>query len=272
MTADQPEAPEAGRLGANRRRPSTPRGGEPGDSGSATDLPGGRGERTDLRDWRTGEGRLLGVSIPQPRGGHLSAAVPPGVTERVDQAAPMSDRIWTLPNVISMVRIALIPVFVALILVWDAPGKALAMLAVLGVTDWIDGKIARMWNMRSRLGAKLDPVADRILIAAVPIVFAIAGYVPWWVVWVLLARDLLLAATYPLYRRKQLMPEVIYLGKAASFALMWSFPLLLAAEAGIPAAYWLRIVGEATLWWGVGLYLWSGLVYLARAVQVARLP
>lgn len=272
MTTGEPEAPGPRRLGLRGRRTS-PSGDERNRLRGATgEQTGARGERTDLRDWRQGEGRLLGVNIPQPRGGHLSAAVPPGVTEAGAEPAAVSDRIWTLPNVISMVRIALIPVFVALILLWDAPGKALALLALLGLSDWVDGKIARIWDMRSRLGAKLDPVADRILIAVVPFVFALAGYVPWWVVAVLLVRDLLLTATLPLYRRKRLEPEVIYLGKAASFALMWSFPLLLAAEAGIPAAYWVQIVGEATLLWGVGLYLWSGLVYLGRAAQVARLP
>jgi len=233
-----------------------------------------QGERLDLKDWRSGSGKVLGVDIPEPRGGHLSAAVPPGVPGVEHEPSPhpgeVSDRVWTIPNLISMGRIALIPFFTLCVAPWDRPGLALILLAVLGASDWLDGKIARLFDMRSRLGAKLDPIADRILIAVVPLVFAFAGLVPWWVVWVLLARDAILVFTLPVYRRRGGVPEVIYLGKAASFALMWSFPLLLAAAAHVWFDDPLRLAGEAALYWGVGLYTWSGSVYLLRAVQVAR--
>lgn len=229
-------------------------------------------QRIDLREWRQGSGHVLGVDIPQPRDGHLSVAVPPGVGGESVEPETVSTRVWTVPNIISLARIAVIPVFVLCLVAWDAPAKALIVLAVLGASDWVDGKIARLWDQRSKLGAKLDPIADRILIAVVPLVFAIVGYVPWWAVIVLLVRDAILVATLPIYQRKHLLPEVIYLGKAAAFALMWSFPLLLAAEAKLPAHDWLRLIGEASLYWGVGLYVWSGLVYVGRAVQVARLP
>lgn len=226
---------------------------------------------TDLREWRTGEGRVLGARIPQPRDGHLSAAVPPGVgpERRGDDAAP-SDRFLTLPNVISLGRIALIPLLVVSVLAWDDARAALWILGVLVVSDWLDGKIARLWNMRSTWGERLDPIADRLLVAVVPVVFALAGYVPPWVVGVLLVRDALLVATLPVYRRRGLDPEVIYLGKAATFALFWSFPLLLAGHAGVPGAEGLRILGEACLYWGVGLYTWSGAIYLWQAWRVAR--
>lgn len=234
-----------------------------------------QGERLELKDWRSGSGRVLGVDIPEPRGGHLSAAVPPGVPgapeEPLHGTGHVSDRIWTPPNIISMGRIALIPVFAVSVAVWDRPGLALILLAVLGASDWLDGKIARLFDMRSKLGAKLDPIADRILITVVPLVFAFAGHVPWWVVFVLLARDATLVLSLVVYRRRGLVPEVIYLGKAASFALMWSFPLLLAAAANVWFDDPFRLLGEAALYWGVGLYLWSGLVYIGRAVQIARL-
>ena len=229
---------------------------------------------TDLRDWRTGEGRVLGARIPPPRDGHLSAAVPPGIgPERSGRPAgdhALSDRFWTLPNAISLGRIALIPVLVVAVLGWDDPRLALWILAVLVVSDWLDGKIARLWNMRSTWGERLDPIADRILVAVVPVVFAVAGYIPVWIVVVLLVRDLLLVGTLPLYRRRSLDPEVIYLGKAATFALFWSLPLLLAAHAEVPWAAGLGILGEACLYWGVALYTWSGLIYLWQAWRVAR--
>ncbi|MGN0100223.1 MAG: CDP-alcohol phosphatidyltransferase family protein [Dietzia sp.] len=226
---------------------------------------------TDLRDWRTGEGRVLGARIPPPRDGHLSAAVPPGLgPERPPRDPEVSDRFWTLPNAISLGRIALIPVLIASILAWDDATLALWLLGVLVVSDWLDGKIARLWSMRSVWGERLDPIADRILVAAVPVTFALAGLIPAWIVVVLVARDLLLVATLPVYRRRGLDPEVTYLGKAATFALFWSFPLLLAGHAGVPGGGAFQIVGEACLYWGVGLYVWSGGIYLWQARNIVR--
>lgn len=230
---------------------------------------------TDLREWRTGEGKVLGAKIPPPRGGHLSAAIPPGLeSDDLARGPEISDRFWTLPNAISLGRIALIPVLVATILGWKDPTLALWLLGVLVVSDWLDGKIARLWNMRSTWGERLDPIADRILVAVVPVTFAIAGYIPLWVVVVLLARDALLVVTLPVYRRRGLEPEVTYLGKAATFALFWSLPLLLAGHAGVAGAEALKVVGEACLYWGVGLYAWSGSIYLwqARRIAVAIRP
>lgn len=225
---------------------------------------------TDLRDWRTGEGRVLGAKIPPPLGGHLSAAVPPGLGPEAPPRPPlMSDRFWTLPNAISLARIALIPVLAMAILVWDDPTVALWILGVVVISDWLDGKIARLWNMRSTWGERLDPIADRILVAVVPVTFVLAGYIPVWVVVILLARDALLLATLPVYRRRGVEPEVTYLGKAATFALFWSLPLLLAGNTGIVGAQALMIVGEACLYWGVGLYAWSGGIYVWQARRIA---
>lgn len=226
---------------------------------------------TDLREWRTGEGKVLGARIPPPRDGHLSAAVPPGLGPDTPARVPeVSDRFWTLPNAISLGRIALIPVLVLSILAWDDPPLALWLLGVLVVSDWLDGKIARLWNMRSTWGERLDPIADRILVAAVPVSFAVAGYIPVWIVVVLTARDLLLTATLPVYRRRGLDPEVTYLGKAATFALFWSLPLLLTGHAGVPGGQAFELVGEACLYWGVGLYAWSGGIYVWQASRIAR--
>lgn len=226
---------------------------------------------TDLREWRTGEGRVLGARIPHPRDGHLSAAVPPGLEpEPLPRGPEVSDRFWTLPNAISLGRIALIPVLIISILVWEDPTSALWILGALVVSDWLDGKIARLWNMRSTWGERLDPIADRILVASVPVTFAVAGYIPVWVVVLLLARDALLVITLPIYRRRGLEPEVTYLGKAATFALFWSLPLLLAGHAGVFGGEALQIVGEACLYWGVGLYVWSGGIYLWQAWKVTR--
>lgn len=226
---------------------------------------------TDLREWRTGEGRVLGARIPPPQDGHLSAAVPPGLGPETQTRVPaISDRFWTLPNAISLARIALIPVLILSILAWDDPPLALWLLGVLVISDWLDGKIARLWNMRSTWGERLDPIADRILVATVPVTFAVAGYIPVWIVVVLVARDILLVTTLPVYRRRGIDPEVMYLGKAATFALFWSLPLLLAGHAGVPGGQALELVGEACLFWGVGLYAWSGGIYVWQAWRIAR--
>lgn len=226
---------------------------------------------TDLREWRTGEGKVLGARIPPPRDGHLSAAVPPGLGPEPQPRRPeISDRFWTLPNAISLGRIALIPVLIVSILSWNDPALALWILGALVVSDWLDGKIARLWNMRSTWGERLDPIADRLLVAAVPVTFAVAGYIPVWVVVALLARDALLVVSLPVYRRRGLDPEVTYLGKAATFALFWSLPLLLAGHADVFGGQTLQIIGEACLYWGVGLYSWSGGIYLWQAWKVVR--
>ncbi|MBB1024039.1 CDP-alcohol phosphatidyltransferase family protein [Dietzia sp. DQ12-76] len=197
--------------------------------------------------------------------------MPPGLGyEQPPRDPEVSDRFWTLPNVISLARIALIPVLVVSILVWEDPPLALWLLGVLVVSDWLDGKIARLWNMRSTWGERLDPLADRLLVAAVPVAFAVAGYIPVWVVVVLLVRDAVLVGTMPVYRRRGIEPEVTYLGKAATFALFWSLPLLLAGYAGVPGGEGLMILGEACLYWGVGLYCWSGGIYLWQAWRIAR--
>ena len=132
---------------------------------------------TDLREWRTGEGKVLGAKIPPPRGGHLSAAVPPGLGQEGPPRDPgLSDRFWTLPNAISLARIALIPVMVVAVLVWDAPTLALWILGVVVVSDWLDGKIARLWNMRSTGGdSTRSPTGSS---SRGPVTFVIAGYIP----------------------------------------------------------------------------------------------
>jgi len=181
------------------------------------------------------------------------------------------DRILTVPNLLSMVRLAGVPLFLYLLLGPHADGWALAILMLSGFTDWADGKLARLLNQTSRLGALLDPFVDRLYVITTLIAFVLRGIIPWWVAAILIGRDLILALTLPIYRRRGLPPpEVIYLGKAATFALMFAMPLMLAAQgdwgfAGIAHAW-----GYALLIWGTVLYVWTGGLYLAKAADVAR--
>jgi cardiolipin synthase len=140
-----------------------------------------------------------------------------------------------------------------------------------GASDWADGKIARLLNQSSKLGALLDPAVDRLYMVTVPIALGLRGIVPWWIIAVLLARDVLLAAELPLLRTRGFTAlPVLYIGKAATFALMSAFPLILLGQWD---ALWSRVVlacGWAFLIWGTYFYLWSFVLYTVQVVLVMR--
>ena len=181
------------------------------------------------------------------------------------------DRVLTVPNVLSFIRLALIPVFAYLLLATHAHGWAVAILMFSGVSDWADGKIARTLNQSSRLGVLLDPAVDRLYMVTVPVVLAFSGIVPWWFVITLLTRDALLAATLPTLRSRGLSAlPVSYVGKAATFALFSGFPLVLLGQGD---ALWSRVVGAfgwGFLIWGLYTYLWAFVLYAAQVTLVVR--
>lgn len=184
----------------------------------------------------------------------------------------MQSRVLTIPNVLSVIRLLLVPVFVYLILVPRAFAPAVAILMFSGVSDWADGKIARLVpNQSSRLGELLDPLVDRIYMITVPVGLALAGVIPWAVVAILLGRDLLLAATLPIVRGRGVAAlPVTYIGKAATFALMSGLPLVLLGQFD---GQWSRVVlaiGWGFLIWGIAMYLWSGVLYLIQVAMVMR--
>ena len=184
---------------------------------------------------------------------------------------PAHDRLLTVPNVLSGIRLALIPVFIYLLLVARSDAWAVAILTFTGASDWADGKIARLLNQSSRLGEYLDPAVDRLYMVTIPIVFGLRGLVPWWIIAILLARDVLLAAEMPLLRTRGITAlPVVYVGKAATFSLMSAFPLILLGQWD---ALWSRVVlacGWAFLIWGLYMYLWSFVVYAVQVVLVLR--
>ena len=120
----------------------------------------------------------------------------------------------TVPNLLSLLRLAGVPLFLYLLLGPRADGWAILVLAVGGITDWLDGKLARLLDQQSRLGALLDPAVDRLYILAALVALGVREVVPWWAVAVLVARDLVLAATLPVLRRRGYGPyRVSYLGQ-----------------------------------------------------------
>jgi CDP-diacylglycerol--glycerol-3-phosphate 3-phosphatidyltransferase len=185
-------------------------------------------------------------------------------------AALPSERVLTIPNVLSALRLAGVPVFLWLALGPETDGAAFAVLAFAGVSDYLDGKLARALDQTSRLGVILDPLADRLYILATVAALTIREIVPWWLAAVLVGRDVLLLAFVPVLRRLGVgtaLP-VHYLGKAATFNLLYAFPLLLLSAGDSWLATASRPLGWAFALWGTALYWWSGLLY---GEQVRRL-
>ncbi|GAB4085519.1 CDP-alcohol phosphatidyltransferase family protein [Myceligenerans cantabricum] len=180
----------------------------------------------------------------------------------------MSSRVLTVPNAISMVRLALVPVFAVLIGAHEDMW-ALAVLAISGFTDWLDGVLARSLHQITRLGQILDPLADRLFIFVTLLGLAWREIVPLWLVAAIVARDLMLALTVPVLARLGYGTlNVSQVGKVATFALLYAFPLLLLAEAGGALGTVAHVAGWAFTGWGVALYWLAGLQYV---LQVRRL-
>ena len=178
-------------------------------------------------------------------------------------------RVWTVPNLLSMARLAGVPVFLWLVLGPEADGWALGLLMLSGFTDYLDGYLARKLDQTSALGEILDPVADRLYILAVVVGLALRDIIPWWVAVILPLRDLLLWGLVPFLRTRgySALP-VHFLGKAATFNLLYAFPLLLLGDGAGVVASLAEVFGWAFAIWGIGLYWWAGVLY---AWQVRRL-
>jgi cardiolipin synthase (CMP-forming) len=199
----------------------------------------------------------------------VSGGIPMKVQAAVADEATRDTRVWTVPNALSIVRLLGLPLFLWLVLGPHADGWALAVLMVSGVTDYLDGYLARRLDQASRLGQILDPVADRLYILAVVIGLALRDIVPWWFAIILPLRDVLLWGLVPILRTRgySALP-VHFLGKAATFNLLYAFPLLLLGDGTGSAATLAKVFGWAFAGWGIGLYWWAGVLY---AYQVYRL-
>ena len=181
----------------------------------------------------------------------------------------LSDRILTVPNVLSFARLLGVPVFLWLLLgpQWDV--AAIAVLMVAGITDYLDGALARRLGQTSKLGVLLDPLADRLYIISTMVAFVLRDVIPLWLAVLILGRDLILALCLPVLRHYGYPPlQVHYLGKAATFNLLYAFPLLLLADGDGPVAAVAEPLAYAFTAWGVGLYLWSGALYLHQVGQL----
>jgi cardiolipin synthase len=181
----------------------------------------------------------------------------------------VGDRILTIPNGISVARLAGVPVFLWLVLgprTATADYWAVALLIVAGLSDWLDGKIARAFNQTSKLGQLLDPAADRLYIAATLIALAIRAIIPWWLVAVLAVRELMVGVGLEVLRRRTRISglQVSLAGKAATLCLLYAFPLLFLGDHPGWGGTLARVIGWAFAIWGTALYWQSAMLYLTQ--------
>jgi cardiolipin synthase len=189
----------------------------------------------------------------------------------VESGQVASDRIATVPNALSLLRLLGVPLFLWLALGPKADGWAILVLAVSSFTDWLDGKLARLLHQTSKLGQLLDPAADRLYILATVLALSLRHIIPWWLAAVLIGRDVVLAAFLPLLKRLGYGPlPVHYLGKAATFNLLYALPLLLLGDGHATVNHVARIVGWAFAIWGTALYWWAGGLYAVQVRQLVR--
>ena len=188
-----------------------------------------------------------------------------------DDAARDNARVWTVPNALSFLRLLGVPLFLWLVLGPEADGWALVVLAVSGATDFADGWLARRLNQTTVVGQILDPVADRLYILAVVIGLALRDVIPWWLAISLPLRDLLMWGLVPLLRTRGYSSlPVHFLGKAATFNLLYAFPLLLLGDGTGAVATLAKVFGWAFAGWGIGLYWWAGILYAYQVYKLVK--
>ena len=178
--------------------------------------------------------------------------------------------ILTIPNGLTLLRALGIPLFLWLFLSQHNPGWSFAVLAIGAFTDYADGKVARALKQESALGAAMDPTIDRAYIAATVIALAIRDYIPWWVVVTLILRDIWVGLA--LIYKKRMSGEIFtvtFLGKAATFNLLYAFPLLLLQSDHGPGRL-AHILGWSFAIWGIGLYLVTAVDYTREALSTER--
>jgi cardiolipin synthase (CMP-forming) len=197
-----------------------------------------------------------------------ATSAPPGSRAPADNR----DRILTVPNGLSVLRLLGVPLFLWLVLGPHLNAWAVVLLIASAATDWLDGKIARAFNQQSRLGEALDPAADRLYIAATLIALAIRNIIPWWLVALLAVRELMVAGALALLKRKVGFGtlQVSFVGKTATLCLLYAFPLLLLGTYAGNLGEVTRIIGWAFAIWGTALYWWAAALYLLQTRDLLR--
>lgn len=181
------------------------------------------------------------------------------------------DRVLTIPNLISVIRLGCIPVFLWLLFGQDDRHAAAWLLAVLGCTDWVDGYIARHTGQVSNLGKLLDPVADRLAITAALLAMVARDAFPLWAALLVIVRDgLILIAGVVLLAAYKVRLDVRWIGKAATFGLMVAIPLIAWGNFGLYLHTAARVVGWGSYWPAIVLYYGAAAVYAVDVTAAIR--
>lgn len=189
-----------------------------------------------------------------------------------ESARAGESRIWTIPNVLSMLRLALVPVFLTFIVIGDYV-SALVVLVLASFTDLLDGYLARRLQQVTRLGQLLDPAADRLYIFAALVGLAANDLVPWWIVVVIVARDVFLLVLGVVLANHGYGPLPVHqLGKVATFALFFGVPVIMLGLAFPVVQPISEPIGWAITLWGAFLYWWAGIIYAIETARVIRIP
>lgn len=182
-----------------------------------------------------------------------------------------TDRVVTIPNALSVLRLLGVPLFLWLVLVREADTWAIVVLAASGFTDYLDGKLARKWHQISRVGQLLDPLADRLYIFTTIIALTLREIIPLWFAILLVSRDVVMAVVVAFVRSRHGITglPVHFLGKSATFCLLYAFPLLLWGDGSGTVAMLAKVFGWAFAVWGVALYWWAAALYAIQARSMA---
>ncbi len=184
----------------------------------------------------------------------------------------VSNRVLTIPNVLSLVRLAMVPLFLLLI-IGAQDGLALLVLVISSLTDYFDGLIARRFGQITRLGQLLDPAADRLFIFAALIGLAVRGVIPWWLFLLIVARDAVLLVLGIVAANFGYGPlPVHHLGKVATLCLFYALPILMIGQAFPSTAAIATPIGWAFALWGAFLYWWAGVIYAIETIRLVRIP
>jgi cardiolipin synthase len=178
---------------------------------------------------------------------------------------------WTIPNILSALRLLGVPIFFWLIIGPQQDGLALVILIVSAFTDWLDGYLARKLNQFSRLGELLDPLADRLYVVAALVALYIRDLLPLWVVVALLLRDVLMSLLLIYLKRIGITGvPVHFVGKAATMNLLYALPLVLLGTFNGLLGQIAHVVGWAFLIWGITMYWYAGALYFQQVLQMKR--
>lgn len=206
----------------------------------------------------------------------LAAELAEVAREAIDEEAdlhpvPGEDRILTVPNLITVGRLALLPLYLILLLSNDNRVAAAILLGVLGATDFVDGYVARHFNQVSSIGRLLDPTADRILFfVGIGGIIAVSGAPVWFAVAVLVREVVVAAVTVTLTALGAEPVNVTWFGKAGTFALMFAFPCFLAGSSDTAVAPVFQVLGWVWGLPGFALSLYAAYRYIPMWSQALR--